>query len=145
MRAQNIPNDRATFHRRRAVLAAAVLSFIGVVALAVRESAARAGRTGTVAMLTIGLIVYVAPFAAIVDRAMRRRTIPMAAVAVVGATGAIFLATRSVGSFSQLWLAFTMVVSFLALRATGELASRQSTRGTTSRSEGLPRARRKRS
>ena len=40
----------------------------------------------------------------------------MAAVAVVGAGGGLFMATRSVGSFSQVWPVFTMIVTVIALQ-----------------------------
>ena len=45
----------------------------------------------------------------------------MAAVVVVGAVGGIFLATRALGSFSQVWPLFTMIVSLIALQVIGQL------------------------
>jgi hypothetical protein len=44
----------------------------------------------------------------------------MAAVVVVGAVGGIFLATRALGSFSQVWPLFTMIVSLIALQIIGQ-------------------------
>ena len=40
----------------------------------------------------------------------------MAAVAFIGGSGAAFLATRPLGSFSQAWPLFTVVVSIVLLR-----------------------------
>ena len=110
------PVDIETYRRRRALFVAASLSSLGVLALSVRESVAHPGRTSSLTLLAIGILVYVAPFAFIVDRAMRRGTTRMAAVAVVGAGGGLFMATRSVGSFSQVWPVFTMIVTVIALQ-----------------------------
>ena len=98
-----------------------VLSSLGVFALTLRESAPHPGRTSSLAVLFVGMLVYVAPFVFVVDRAMRRGTTRMAAVAVVGAVGGFFLATRALGSFSQVWPIFTMIVSVIALQVIGQL------------------------
>ena len=110
------PVDIETYQRRRALFVAASLSFLGVLALTVRESVPHPGRTSSLALLAIGILVYVAPFAFIVDQAMRRGTTRMAAVAVVGTGGGLFMATRSVGSFSQVWPVFTMIVTVVVLQ-----------------------------
>ena len=115
------PVDVETYQRRRALFVAASLSSLGVLALAVRESAPHPGGSSSLALLAIGILVYVMPFAFIVDRAMRRGTTRMAAVAVVGAGGAVFMATRSVGSFSQVWPVFTTIVTVVALQVIGQL------------------------
>ena len=114
------PVDIETYQRRRALFVAASLSFLGVLALTLRESVSHPGRTSSLVLLAIGIVVYVAPFAFIVDRAMRRGTTRMAAVAVVGAGGGLFLATRAVGSFSQVWPVFTMIVTVVALQVIGQ-------------------------
>lgn len=115
------PVDVETYQRRRALIVAASLSFLGVVALTVRESASHQGRTSSPALLAIGILVYVAPFAFLVDRAMRRGATRMAAVAAIGVGGGLFMATRSVGSFSQVWPVFTMIVTIIALQVIGQL------------------------
>ncbi|MEO8266085.1 MAG: hypothetical protein ABI706_11330 [Ilumatobacteraceae bacterium] len=109
--------NNETYRRRRAVLAAAVLSFFGVVALTVRESGPHPGQIAMPLLVGIGIVVYVAPFALSVDRGMRRGRTDMPAIALVGTAGIIFLATRSVGSFSQVWPAFTAIVSITLLHA----------------------------
>ena len=108
--------DETTYQRRRAVVIAAVLSLVGVVALALRESAPHPGSIAFPALLVVGVLVYVAPFTFSVDRAMRRGRTRMAAVAFIGGSGAAFLATRPLGSFSQAWPLFTVVVSIVLLR-----------------------------
>lgn len=108
--------DETTYRRRRAVVIAAVLSFLGVVALALRESAPHPGRSAWPVVLVVGVLVYVAPYTFSVDRAMRRGRTRMAAVAFIGGSGAAFLATRPLGSFSQAWPLFTVVVSIVLLR-----------------------------
>jgi hypothetical protein len=112
--------DEATYRRRRAVVTAAVLSSLGVVALALRESEPHPGRIASPVVLGVGVLVYVAPFAFSVDRAMRRGRTRMAVVAFIGGSGAAFLATRPVGSFSQAWLLFTVIVSIVVLHAIGQ-------------------------
>jgi hypothetical protein len=113
--------DEATYRRRRAVVTATVLSSLGVVALALRQSEPHPGRIASPVVLGVGVLVYVAPFAFSVDRAMRRGGTRVAAVAFVGGTGATFLATRPVGSFSQAWPLFTAIVSIVVLRVIGQL------------------------
>ena len=108
--------DETTYQRRRAVVIAAVLSLVGVVALALRESAPHQGSIAFPALLVVGVLVYVAPFTFSVDRAMRQGRTRMAAVAFIGGSGAAFLATRPLGSFSQAWPLFTVVVSIVLLR-----------------------------
>ncbi len=108
------------FSRRRAMFVAMVLSLLGVIALVAREAAPHPGRSSSLALLFVGILVYVAPFVFVVDRAMRRGSTRMAAVVVVGAVGGIFLATRALGSFSQVWPLFTMVVSVIALQIIGQ-------------------------
>ena len=115
------PVDRETYQRRRALFVAVSLSSFGVVVLTARESVAHPGRTGSLALLAIGVLVYVAPFALVVDRAMRRGTTRMAAVAVVGAGGGLLMATRSVSSFSQVWPVFTIIVTMIALQVIAQL------------------------
>ena len=110
------PVDLATYQRRRALFVAVSLSSLGLLALTARESVAHPGRTSSLDLLGIGILVYVAPFAFVVGRAMRRGTTRMAAVAVVGAGGGLLMATRSVGSFSQVWPVFTMLVTMVALQ-----------------------------
>jgi hypothetical protein len=87
----------------------------------VRESAPHPGRPNLLALLVAGIVLYVTPFAWIVDRAMRRGTTRMAAVVVVGIPGVVFLATRPPGSFGQAWAVFTMIVSVVALALIGQL------------------------
>jgi hypothetical protein len=41
----------------------------------------------------------------------------MSAIAVIGTAGIIFLGTRRVGSFSQVWPAFMAIVSITVLHA----------------------------
>jgi hypothetical protein len=115
------PGDVETYRRRRARFAAIALSTLGVIALTVRESAPHPGQTNLLALLAIGILVYVTPFAFIVDRGMRRGTTRMAAVIVVGVPGLVFLATRSPGSFGQVWPVFTVIVSVIALELIGQL------------------------
>ena len=115
------PEDDEMYRRRRAVSAAVALSTLGVIALTVRESSPHPGQTNLPALFVVGILVYVMPFALIVDRAMRRGTTRMAAVIVVGALGFIFLATRSLGSFSQAWPVFTVILSVIALEVIGQL------------------------
>ncbi|MGZ4725500.1 MAG: hypothetical protein ACXV8L_14945, partial [Ilumatobacteraceae bacterium] len=74
------------------------------------------GRGSSLGLLFIGILVYVVPFVFVVDRSMRRGSTRMAAVVVVGAVGAIFLATRALGSFSQVWPLFTMIASLIAMQ-----------------------------
>ena len=115
------PEDVEMYRRRRALFAAIVLSTFGVIALTVRESAPHPGQTNLPALFVIGILVYVTPFALVVDRAMRRGTTRMAAVIGVGVPGSIFLATRSLGSFSQAWPVFTVIVTVIALKVIGQL------------------------
>jgi hypothetical protein len=115
------PVDIETYQRRRALFVAASTSSLGVLALTLRQSSPHPGRTSSLVLIAIGILVYVAPFAFIVDRAMRRGATRMAAVAVVGVGGGLFLATRSVGSFSQVWPVFTMIVTVIALQVIGQL------------------------
>ena len=110
------PVDLETYQRRRALFVAVSLSSLGVLALTVRESVGHPGRANPLALRAIGVLVYVAPFAFVVERAMRRGTTRMAAVAVVGGGGGLFMATRSVGSFSQVWPVFTIIVTMVALQ-----------------------------
>ncbi len=110
----------ATYRRRRAVVTATVLSSLGVVALAQRESVPHPGRIASPILLGVGLLVYVVPFAFSVDRAMRRGRIRMVSVAFLGGCGGVFLATRPVGSFSQAWPLFTAIVSIIVLRVLGQ-------------------------
>jgi hypothetical protein len=114
--------DEATYRRRRAVVTATVLSSLGVVALALRESEPHPGRIAAPVLLGVGVLGYVAPFAFSVDRAMRRGRTRMAAVAFVGGSGGLFLATRPVGSFSQAWPLFTAIVSIVVLRVIGQFS-----------------------
>jgi len=109
--------DSETYRRRRSVLVAALLSFVGVVALALRESVPHPGQTPTALLVVLGTVVYVAPFAFSVDRGMRRGRTNMSAIAVIGTAGIIFLGTRRVGSFSQVWPAFMAIVSITVLHA----------------------------
>jgi cation transport ATPase len=118
--------DEATFRRRRAVVTATVLSSLGVVALALRESAPHPGRISSPVVLGVGVLVYVAPFAFSVDRAMRRGRTRMAVVAFIGGAGGAFLATRALGSFSQAWPLFTAIVSIVVLHAIGQFQRDQS-------------------
>ncbi|MEO7370618.1 MAG: hypothetical protein ABI949_02690 [Ilumatobacteraceae bacterium] len=99
------------------MVAAAVLSFLGVVALAVREANPHPGQIATLGLVGIGIVVYVAPFAFSVARVMRRERTNMTVILFVGTAGFIFLATRRVGSFSQVWPAFTSIVSITVLKA----------------------------
>ena len=115
------PDEVAMYRRRRALFVAIALSTLGVIALTVRESAPHPGQTNLAALLAIGILVYVTPFALVVERAMRRGTTRMAAVTGVGALGFVFLATRSLGSFSQAWPVFTVIVSVIALEVIGQL------------------------
>ena len=112
--------DEATYRRRRAVVTATVLSSLGVVALAVRESEPHPGRIAAPVVLGVGLLVYVGPFAFSVDRAMRRGRTRMAVVAFVGGSGAAFLATRPLGNFTQVWPLFTVIVSIVVLHVFGQ-------------------------
>ncbi len=134
--------DEATYRRRRAVVTATVLSSLGVVALTVRQSEPHPGGISPPMLFGAGVLVYVTPFALSVDRAMRRRRTHIAVVAFIGASGAAFLATRAVGSFSQVWLLFTVVVSVVALHTIGQFPrdrnSRSIGRDRSSRS-GAPR------
>ena len=114
------PEAAEMFRRRRAMFVAMVLSLLGVIALASRESTPHPGRGSSLGLLFIGILVYVAPFTFVVDRTMRRGSTRMAAVVIVGAVGAIFLATRALGSFSQVWPLFTVIVSFIALQVIGQ-------------------------
>ena len=68
-------------------------------------------------LVGVGIVAYVAPFAFIVDRRVRRGRTSMPAIAIVGVAGIILLATRRVGSFSQVWPAFTAMVSITVLYA----------------------------
>ncbi|MGZ7036474.1 MAG: hypothetical protein ACXVIQ_14785, partial [Ilumatobacteraceae bacterium] len=103
-----------------AMFAAMVLSLLGVIFLAARQSAPHPGRGSSLGLLFIGILVYVVPFVFVVDRTMRRGSTRMAAVVLVGATGGVFLATRALGSFSQVWPLFTMIVSLIALQIIGQ-------------------------
>ncbi|MGZ4762414.1 MAG: hypothetical protein ACXV7I_08270 [Ilumatobacteraceae bacterium] len=116
MSAEMRPEVAELFRRRRAMFVAMVLSLLGVIALASRESTPHPGRGSSLGLLFIGILVYVVPFVFVVDRSMRRGSTRMAAVVVVGAVGAIFLATRALGSFSQVWPLFTMIVSLIAMQ-----------------------------
>lgn len=109
--------DKANFRRRRAVVTAAVFSSLGVIALTLRESQPHPGRIASPVLLGVGALVYVAPFAFSVDRAIRRGRTRIVVVAFIGGSGAAFLATRPLGSFSQAWLLFTIIVSIVALQA----------------------------
>lgn len=111
--------DLEKYHRRRAVLTATVLSSLGVVALALRESQPHPGRIASGVVLVLGVLVYVAPLAFSVDRAMRRGRTRITVVAFVGGCGGVFLATRPLGGFSQAWLLFTVIVSIVVLHAIG--------------------------
>lgn len=109
--------NNETYRRRRAVLAAAALSLFGVVALTVRESSPHPGQIAMPLLVGVGIVVYVAPFAFSVHRGMRRKLTNLPSIVLVGTAGIIFLATRRVGSFSQVWPAFTAIVSITVLRA----------------------------
>ena len=111
--------EEATYRRRRAVVTATVLSLLGVVALAVRESEPHPGRIASPVVLGVGMLVYVAPFTFSVDRAMRRERTRMSVVAFVGGSGAAFLATRPPGNFAQVWPLFTVIVSIVVLHVIG--------------------------
>lgn len=106
-----------THVRRQAVLAAASLSSLGVIALTMRESAPHPGRIGLSLLIAIGAITYVAPLSFFVDWAMRAGRTSIRTVTVVGVLTAIFLATRRVGSFSQVWPAFSATASIAAILA----------------------------
>ena len=112
-------NHAATYQRRRAVVTATICSSLGVIALAVRESVPHPGGIAPPVLFGVGVLVYVAPFTFSVDRAMRHGRTHIAVVAFIGGSGAAFLATRAVGSFSQAWLLFTAIVSVVALHAIG--------------------------
>jgi hypothetical protein len=114
--------DESTYRRRRAVVMATVLSSLGVVALALRESTPHPGRIAWPVALGVGVLVYVAPFAFSVDRAMRRGRTRIGVVAFIGVSGGAFLATRPLGNFSQVWSLFTLVVSIVVLHAIGQFA-----------------------
>lgn len=99
------------------MLAAALLSFFDVVALTARESDPRPGRIALPVLVGVGIVVYVAPFAFSVDRAMRRGAPTCPPVALVGTGGIFFRATRQVGSFSQVWPMITAIVNITVLHA----------------------------
>jgi len=109
-----------TYRRRRAVVAATFLTFLGVAAFALRASEPHPGRTPTPALLGVGILAYVTPFAFSVDRAMRQGRTRMGVVVFIGSSGAVFLATRPVGNFSQIWPIFTMIVSIVVLHVSGQ-------------------------
>ena len=109
--------DNEMYRRRRGVLAAAVLSFVGLIALTARESSPHPGQIAIPVLLAVGIVMYIVPFAFSVDLGIRRGRTNLATIVFVGTAGIVLLATRRVGSFSQVWPVFTAIVSITALHA----------------------------
>lgn len=99
------------------------LSSLGVIALTMRESGPHPGRVGLSLLIAIGALTYVAPFSLFVDRAINRGRTTIRTVNAVGVVSVIFLATRRVGSFSQVWPAFSATASIAAILAIGQVRS----------------------
>jgi hypothetical protein len=107
--------------RSHATWFAAGSGIVGVLVLAVRDSGSQPGRTGLAALVLIGTLVFVLPFAVAVHlltRASSRRALP---AIVVSACACLFLATRGHGGFVQVWFVFTLAAGVVILLLITEL------------------------